>query len=222
MKSPERDKAITLAALELGILLAREGDLNGARMAYRHAVDFGHTGTAPWLMVKLALALIEEDMETAQAALQSAVDTGHPPVVAVASLGLGDLLAQQGDGEAPRAAFQRAIDSGDPQIAAAAAPLELGRLLADRGDTAAARDAFHHAALSEYPPDRRGSGPGLAGTAASPPSESAAVGANTTPDPSQQDPFPADSPRTSNPVLQRTTDLTDVDEQVSTERPSDA
>ena len=47
---------------------------------------------APWPMVKLAIALIEHaDMETAQAALQSALDTRHPPVVAVASLGLGNL-----------------------------------------------------------------------------------------------------------------------------------
>jgi tetratricopeptide (TPR) repeat protein len=59
LESPERDEAITTAALELGILLAQEGDLNGARAAYRHAVEFGHTGTAPWPMVRLALALIE-------------------------------------------------------------------------------------------------------------------------------------------------------------------
>ena len=92
LKSPERDKAITTAALQLGILLAHEGDLNGARAAYQHAVDFGHTDMAPWPMVKLAIALIEHaDMETAQAALQSALDTRHPPVVAVASLGLGNL-----------------------------------------------------------------------------------------------------------------------------------
>ncbi len=76
LKSPERDKAITTAALQLGILLAQEGDLNGARAAYQHAVDFGHTDMAPWPMVKLAIALIEHaDMETAQAALQRALDT---------------------------------------------------------------------------------------------------------------------------------------------------
>ena len=45
---------------------------------------------APCPMVKLSIALIEHaDMETAQAALQSALDTRHPPVVAVVSLGLG-------------------------------------------------------------------------------------------------------------------------------------
>lgn len=151
LKSPERHKAITTAALELGILLAQEGDLDGAREAYHHAVEFGHAGTAPWPMVKLALALIEhQDMETAQAVLHSAVDTGHPPIVAVASLGLGNLLAHQGDTEAARAAFQRAIDYGDPQLAAAAS-LGLGWLLADHGDVPAARDAFQRAALSEYP-----------------------------------------------------------------------
>lgn len=90
-------------------------------MAYHHAIDFGHTGTAPWAMVKLGMALLEHaDMETAQAALQSAVDAGHPPVVAVASFGLGNLLARRGEAEAARAAFQRAIDSGYPEIAAAA------------------------------------------------------------------------------------------------------
>jgi tetratricopeptide (TPR) repeat protein len=151
LKSPERDKAINAATLELGILLAQEGDLNSAQVAYHHAIDFGHTGTAPWAMVKLGMALLEHaDMETAQAALQSAVDAGHPPVVAVASFGLGNLLTRRGEAEAARAAFQRAIDSGYPEIAAAAS-LGLGWLLADIGDAAGARDAFQRAARSEYP-----------------------------------------------------------------------
>jgi Flp pilus assembly protein TadD len=73
-------------------------------------------------MVRLALTLIKhEDTETAQAALRTAVDTEHPPVVAVASLGLGNLLALEGDPDAARAALQRAIDSGYPQIAQEAA-----------------------------------------------------------------------------------------------------
>jgi tetratricopeptide (TPR) repeat protein len=151
LESPERDKAITRAALELGILLAHKGDLDGARDAYHQAVDFGHTATAPWPMVRLALALLEHaDTETAQAALRSAADTGYPPVVALASLGLGNLLAHQDYAEAARAAFQQAIESGYPEMAAAAS-LGLGLLLADSGDVTAARDALQRAAASQNP-----------------------------------------------------------------------
>jgi tetratricopeptide (TPR) repeat protein len=151
VNSPGRDKAITSAALELGILLAQDGDADGARAAYHQAVEFGHTSTAPSPMVRLALAMTRHaDMETAQAAFQSALDSGHPPAVAVASFGLGNMLAEQGDSQAAHIAFQRAIDYGNLQLAAAAS-LSLGWLLAEHGDNTAARDAFQRAARSEDP-----------------------------------------------------------------------
>jgi tetratricopeptide (TPR) repeat protein len=217
LKSPERDKAITTAALELGILLAEEGDLNGARVAYRHAVDLGHTGTAPWPMVRLALALIEHaDTETAQAAWRSAVDTGHPPVVAVASLGLGNLLAREGDAEAAGAAFQQAIDSGYPQPADAAS-LGLGWLLADRGDLPAARDAFQRASRSEYPQIAEEAARNLQALPLA--RQAGEVPSERTPHhgAGQHDTIPADGSRASDPVLQRSTDVTDGDEQVNLE-----
>lgn len=217
LKSTERDKAITTAALELGILLAEQGDLNGARVAYRNAVDFGHTGTAPWPMMKLALALIEHaDTETAQAALHSAIDTGHPPVVAVASLGLGNLLAQEGDAEAARTAFQRAIDSGYPQLADAAS-LGLGWLLTDHDDVPAARDAFRHAARSEYAKIAQEAARNLQALPLAreagelPLQRTAHHGAG------QHDTIPTDDPRAGDPVLRRSSDLTDGDEQVNSE-----
>jgi tetratricopeptide (TPR) repeat protein len=211
LKFRERDKTITTAALELGILLAEQGDPSGAQVAYRNAVDFGHTGTAPWPMVKLALALIEHaDTKTAQAALRSAVDTGHPPVVAAASLVLGNLLAQEGDAEAACAAFQRAIDSGYPEVAGVAS-LGLGWLLADRRDVPAARDAFQRAARSEYLQIAEEATRNLQALPLT--SEAGDLPLERTPN----DTISADGPRADDPVLKRSTHLTDGDDQVNSD-----
>jgi tetratricopeptide (TPR) repeat protein len=60
------------------------------------------------------------DLDDAGAALQRAIDSGRPNIVAAAAYNLGYLLEEQGDIEGARAAYRRAIDHGPPNMREAA------------------------------------------------------------------------------------------------------
>ena len=65
--------------VNLGVLLAEQGDVEGARAAYQRAIDSGHPEQAPAAMVSLGVLLNEQgDVEGARAAFQRAIDSGHP------------------------------------------------------------------------------------------------------------------------------------------------
>jgi virulence factor Mce-like protein len=77
-------------AFNLGFVLERQGDLDGAAAAYRRADEAGHAGAA----VNLGLLLERQgDIEGAEAALQRAVDRGHLE----AAQQLARLLEDRGD-----------------------------------------------------------------------------------------------------------------------------
>jgi Flp pilus assembly protein TadD len=63
----------------LGYLLKEEGDVAGARAAYRKAIDSGHPDHGPVAARNLGNLLWEQgDVAGARAAYQKAIDSGHP------------------------------------------------------------------------------------------------------------------------------------------------
>jgi hypothetical protein len=76
--SGQADDAI-VAAVRLGELLRRQGDVPGARAAFQQAIDSGHADHAPLAAGTLG-AMLQElgDAEGARAAFQQAIDSGRP------------------------------------------------------------------------------------------------------------------------------------------------
>jgi TolA-binding protein len=129
----------------LGLVLQFQGDLAGARAAYRAAIDSGDPEQAPQASVNLGLLLQDEgDVAMAQAAFQAAIDSRHPHWGPEAEYRLGCLLEEKGDVAGACAAYRATIDSNLADRAPAA-QLGLGRLLHDQGDEAGARAAYQAA-----------------------------------------------------------------------------
>ena len=127
------------AAVNLGNLLAEQGDAQGARGAYQRAIDSGHADEAPKAAFNLGKLLAEQgDAQGARGAYQRAIDSGHADAAPWAAASLGELLRGQGDPQGARRAYQRAIDSGHADAAPWAA-FNLGNLLAEQGDPQGAR-----------------------------------------------------------------------------------
>jgi tetratricopeptide (TPR) repeat protein len=83
------------AANDLGWLLAKRGDVIGARAAYQVAIDSGHRDYAPRAANNLGGLLAEHgDVAGAQAAYQVAIDSGHRDYAPRARQNLQELLEQ--------------------------------------------------------------------------------------------------------------------------------
>ncbi|MEA2565221.1 MAG: hypothetical protein QOD49_398 [Actinomycetota bacterium] len=139
------------AARNLGVLLAEQGDVEGARAAFQQAIASGHPDEAPRAARNLGLLLAEQgDVEGARAAFQQAIASGHPDEAPRAARNLGLLLADQGDVEGARAALGQAIASGHHDHAPMAAR-SLGDLLLRHDDVQGACAAFQQAIASGHP-----------------------------------------------------------------------
>ncbi len=99
-------------ANNLGLQLAEQGDVAGARAAYQLAIDSDHHDQAPRAAFNLGVLLAEKDVAGARAAYQRAIDSGHAEWAPMAARNLGLLLSEHHDVAGARAAYQRAIDSG--------------------------------------------------------------------------------------------------------------
>jgi hypothetical protein len=140
-----------MAAVNLGQLLARQGDVQGATAAYRQAVESGHPDAAPAAAFYLGVLLAGQgDVQGARAAYRQAIESGYPDAAPMAAVNLGQLLAEQGDVQGARAAYRQAIDSGHPDAAPAAA-FYLRRLLTEQGDADGAATAYQPTTVSGYP-----------------------------------------------------------------------
>jgi tetratricopeptide (TPR) repeat protein len=134
-----------IAAFNLGVLLAKEGDIPGAQAAYRQAIDIGHTESAGIAAHNLGMLLAKEgDIPGAQAAYRQAIDIGHTESAGEAAFKLGVLLEEQGDIPGAQTLFRQAIDIGHTEWVGIAA-LSLGVLLAKEGDIPGAQDAYRQA-----------------------------------------------------------------------------
>ena len=154
----EKSEWAPKAAFNLGVLLAEQGDLAGAKAAYQRAIDSGHAEWAPKAAVNLGWLLEKQgDLAGAKIAYQRAIDSGHPKWAPHAAVNLGWLLEKQGDLAGAKAAWQRAIDSGQRAIDSGLpewtpmAAFNLGLLLAEQGDLAGAKIAYQRAIDSGLP-----------------------------------------------------------------------
>src|SRR2546421_604840 len=79
----------------LGVLLAEQGDVAGAKAAYQQAIESEHADVAPWAAVNLGLLLAEQgDVADAKAAWQQAIESGHADAAPSAAFNLGLLLEE--------------------------------------------------------------------------------------------------------------------------------
>jgi tetratricopeptide (TPR) repeat protein len=169
--APELDASTLIGALQdptdqapqsarnLGVLLAEQGDVEGASTAFQQAIASGHPDEAPRAARNLGLLLAEQgDVDGARSALQQAIASGHPDHAPMAARSLGDLLLRHDDVQGACAAFQQAIASGHPNQAPRAA-VNLGITLAKQRDVEGARAAFRQAIDSGH----RDSAPQAAG-----------------------------------------------------------
>jgi Tfp pilus assembly protein PilF len=137
------------AARNLGVLLAEQGDVEGARAAFQQAIASGHPDEGPRAARNLGLLRAEQgDLEGARAALQQAIASGHRDHAPLAARSLGMLL-RRSDVQGACAAFQQAIASGHPNQAPRAA-VNLGITLAKQRDVEGARAAFRQAIDSQH------------------------------------------------------------------------
>jgi len=134
-----------VAALNLGLLLARQGDVAGARAADQRAIDSRNADVAPKAAFNLGLLLEQQgDLAGAQAAWQQAIDSRHPSAAPPAAFRLALLLEELRDLDGASAAYRQATDSDHPEAAPAAA-VRLGALLENQGDLEGARAAYQRA-----------------------------------------------------------------------------
>jgi tetratricopeptide (TPR) repeat protein len=116
------------AAFSLGARLAADGDIEGAREAYRRVVNSGHPEYAPVAARNLGhLNQQVGRLRQAHEAFQIAIESGHPDVAPRAMVDLGNLIGDSLYPENARPHYQAAVDSGHPEAAREAA-----RHLADR------------------------------------------------------------------------------------------
>ena len=142
----EIEAGSTEAMVQLGDFLRTQEDLDGARAAYRQAIDGGDVHAMLSLAELLGGGM--GDPEGARAWFQRAIDSGDVEAATEALVELGRLLLRR-DPAGARAAFQQAIDSGHPEWAPAAM-VGLGHLLRNQGDSAGARAAYQQAVGSGH------------------------------------------------------------------------
>lgn len=129
-------------ANNLGLQLAEQGNLAGARAAYQLAIDSGHAEWAPMAALNLGLLLdAQGDVPGARGAYERVIDSGHGKWAPIAAVNLGTLLAEQGDLAGAQDAYQRAIDSDDADQRPTAA-VNLGLLFAQQENIYGARGAY--------------------------------------------------------------------------------
>jgi tetratricopeptide (TPR) repeat protein len=121
-------EAAPLAAVNLGGLYWRLGDIDGALAAFEQASKSRHAHAAPWASVRLGLLRKQlGDAEGAAAAFEQAGASGHPDAAPLAALNLR-LLRNQGNGQAGAPRTVRLTRLGDPGYARRAyrSPVESG------------------------------------------------------------------------------------------------
>jgi TIR domain/Tetratricopeptide repeat len=131
-------------AVNLGLLLAMQGDVDGAQTAYRRAITSGHAEWAPAALVSLGLLFAERGNDhSARAAFRQAINSGHVKWAKAADDGLSMLWDRQ---------YGHALISpcSHLTILTPAAAVSLGLLLAEQGDGDDARIIYQRVIDSGY------------------------------------------------------------------------
>lgn len=135
------------ALRNIGVLLEDElDDLEGARAAYREAIDHDHSRHSPGARVNLAQILDRDgDHAGAESLFREAIESGHSAEAPRARVLLGLMLEEQGDGARALELFESAMDGGDDEWAPRAA-LNAGAIYSmQHGENGRAADAFRRA-----------------------------------------------------------------------------
>ncbi|HKD88555.1 MAG TPA: hypothetical protein VKB62_08505 [Streptosporangiaceae bacterium] len=125
--------------VDLGDLLHRDGNLDGAKAAYQQAVDAGRYE----VLIDMAHLLCFTDNEAARACLDQAISIGGPDLAAHALFTLSAVL-RASDPAGAESALLQAIETGHPDWAPAAMSC-LGDLRAEQCDDVGARAAYQQA-----------------------------------------------------------------------------
>ncbi len=100
------------AAVNLGIVLQQQGEIDAAKVAYQQAIDSYHSDLAPRAAANLDNLLRKHgEDDAAKAAYQQAIDPPHPDWVPTAAANLGIMLYEQGKDDAAKATIQQATDA---------------------------------------------------------------------------------------------------------------
>ena len=138
-------------AFRAGVSLGRQGDVEGARVAYQQAIDSGDAEHAPAAGFHLGLLLGQhDDIEGAKEAYRVAGNSGHPEYGPKAARNLGHLYKRQSRARQAIAAYEVAAGYGHPDVTPWAM-LYLGNLLLSLENLADARAAYQGAVDSGHP-----------------------------------------------------------------------
>lgn len=140
--------------VNMGLLLAIQGDVDGARAAYRRAITSGHAEWAPAALVSLGLLLAEQgDVEGARAAYQRAINSGHAKWAKAANDGLKKLEQEMLFSADMGVPWSQPIPIfSDLAILTPASAVRLGLLLAEQGNVEGARVIYQRVIDSGYHP----------------------------------------------------------------------
>jgi tetratricopeptide (TPR) repeat protein len=124
------------ALADLGNLLRRTRDFDGAKAAYQQAIDAG------WheALIDMAHLLRPTDTEAARACLDQAMTVGDPDLTARALVTLSAVLGGS-DPDGAESALLQAIETGHPEWADRSR-YELAYMLKEEGDLAGAREQY--------------------------------------------------------------------------------
>ncbi|MWA07657.1 tetratricopeptide repeat protein [Streptomyces sp. BA2] len=129
-----------LAALRLGVLLAKDGDIEAARDLWHVVVTSQHPDHGPYAMYEIALSYRRaNELRTARDWYRRAMATGSA-ITPYAAVNLGGVLVELDDPQGAEAVWQVAIES-DNREQAGMAWANLGSLRRHRGDLEGARRA---------------------------------------------------------------------------------
>ena len=133
------------AAFTLGVLLKEQGDISGAKAAYRQAIGSGRAESAGQAALALGMLLAKEgDISGAKDAYRQAIHIGHAESAGQAAFNLGMLLLDQRDISGAQDAYRQAIDIGHAESVSEAGFI-LGALLSEHGDISGAKNAYRQA-----------------------------------------------------------------------------
>lgn len=141
------------ALRNIGVLLEDElGDLDGARAAYREAIEHDHPQHSHGARVNLAQILDRDgDHAGAERLFREAIESEHPAEAPRARVLLGFMLEEQGDVSRALELFEAAMAGDDDEWAPRAAFNTGAIYTMQRGEHGRAVDAFLRAERSEDP-----------------------------------------------------------------------
>lgn len=130
------------AAFELGLVRAKQNEMEKAAAAWGHAMGTGDREFGPRAACFLAILRQQQgDLAGARKAWVFALGAGNERYRPAALLGLGSIAEQQSELTEALGLWQRALDTGDPEFGARAGILLACRRL-ERGEHQGAESAF--------------------------------------------------------------------------------